>query len=81
MTSMYNKLCNKQDGLFSSSRSYLHKGQGYHQMSLKIHTNHLISSSCVFFMTKFSSFDTFIRIYNQTMKFVMKTMHVGHLPI
>jgi hypothetical protein len=25
MTSMYNKLCNKQDELFSSSRSYLHK--------------------------------------------------------
>jgi hypothetical protein len=23
-----NKLCNKQDGLFSSSKSYLHKGQG-----------------------------------------------------
>ncbi len=27
MTSMYNKLCNKQDGLFSSSMSYLHKKQ------------------------------------------------------
>jgi hypothetical protein len=25
---MYDKLCNKQDGLFSSSKSYLHKGQG-----------------------------------------------------
>jgi hypothetical protein len=25
---MYNKLCNKQDGLFSSSMSYLHKKQG-----------------------------------------------------
>jgi hypothetical protein len=25
MTSMYNKLCNKQDELFFSSRSYLHK--------------------------------------------------------
>jgi hypothetical protein len=25
---MYNKLCNKQDGLFSSSKSYFHKGQG-----------------------------------------------------
>jgi hypothetical protein len=25
---MYNKLCNKQDGLFSSSKSYLHKEQG-----------------------------------------------------
>jgi hypothetical protein len=24
----YHKLCNKQDKLFSSSRSYLHKGQG-----------------------------------------------------
>jgi len=52
-----------------------------HQMSFKIHTNHLISSSCVCFMTKFSSFDTFIMIYHQTMKFVMKTMHVGHVPI
>ncbi len=28
MTSMYNKLCNKQGGLFSSNRSYLHKGHG-----------------------------------------------------
>ncbi len=28
MTSMYNKLCNKKDGLFSTSRSYLHKGEG-----------------------------------------------------
>jgi hypothetical protein len=28
MTSMYNKLCNKQDGLFSFSKLYLHKGQG-----------------------------------------------------
>jgi hypothetical protein len=27
-TSMYNKLCNKQDWLFSSSRSYLDRGQG-----------------------------------------------------
>jgi hypothetical protein len=25
---MYNKLCNKQDRFFSSSRSYLDKGQG-----------------------------------------------------
>ncbi len=28
ITSMYNKLCNKQDGLSSSSKSYFHKGQG-----------------------------------------------------
>ncbi len=27
MISMHNKLCNKQDGLFSY-KSYLHKGQG-----------------------------------------------------
>ncbi len=52
-----------------------------HQMSFKIHTNHSISSNCVCFMTKISSFDKFIRIYHQTMKFVMKTMYVDHLPI
>jgi hypothetical protein len=28
MTSIYNKLCDKQDGFFSFSKSYLHKGQG-----------------------------------------------------
>jgi hypothetical protein len=28
MISMHNKLCNKQDGLFSFNKSYLHKGQG-----------------------------------------------------
>ncbi len=28
MIFLYHKLCNKQDKLFSSSRSYLHKGQG-----------------------------------------------------
>jgi len=27
-TSIYNKLCNKQDVFFSSSTSNLHKGQG-----------------------------------------------------
>ncbi len=27
VTSAYNKLCNKQDGLFSFSKSYFHKGQ------------------------------------------------------
>ncbi len=27
MTSMYNKLCNKKNGLFSSNMSYLQKGQ------------------------------------------------------
>jgi hypothetical protein len=27
MTFLYHKLCNKQNKLFSSSRSYLHKGQ------------------------------------------------------
>jgi len=26
MTSLYNKLCNERNGLFSSSKSYLHKG-------------------------------------------------------
>jgi hypothetical protein len=28
MTSMYNKLCNKLNGLFFFSKSYLHKVQG-----------------------------------------------------
>jgi hypothetical protein len=44
MTSVYNKLCNKQYGLFSSSISYLHKGQD-HQMNFSKYKNHLISSS------------------------------------
>ncbi len=52
---MHNKLCNKQDGLFSSSRSYLHKGQD-HEMSFKRHINHLISSNHVCFMATFSFF-------------------------
>jgi ATP/ADP translocase len=55
MTFMHNKLCNKQDGLFSSSRSYLHKGQD-HEMSFKRHINHLISSNHVCFMATFSFF-------------------------
>jgi len=28
MTSLHNKLYNEQNGLFSSSKSYLHKGWG-----------------------------------------------------
>jgi hypothetical protein len=28
MAFMYDRLCNKQDGLFSSSKSYLHQGWG-----------------------------------------------------
>ncbi len=34
---MYNKLCNKQGGLFSSNRSYLHEGQGSPNEFLKIY--------------------------------------------
>jgi hypothetical protein len=49
---MYNKLCNKQYGLFSSSISYLHEGQ-YHQTSFSKHKNHLISSSHAHFMVVF----------------------------
>jgi len=50
MTFMYNK----QHGLFSFNKSCLHNGQD-HQMSLKRHTNHLISSSHRYIMTTFSS--------------------------
>jgi hypothetical protein len=48
MTSIYNKLCNKQDVLFSSSTSNLHKGQGSPN-NLKRCTNHLISLNCVLY--------------------------------
>jgi hypothetical protein len=63
MTFMHNKLCNKQDGFFSSSRSYLHKGQD-HEMSFKRHINHLISSAHVCFMATFSFSIIFCNVNN-----------------
>jgi hypothetical protein len=66
MTSMYNKLFKKQDGLFSSSWSYLHKGQGSSNELKNIDKPFDFIKLC-FFMTTFSSFDKFIRIYHQTM--------------
>jgi hypothetical protein len=55
MISMYNKLCNYQDGLFFFGNHICIRDND-HQMNLKKHTNHLISSSCVYFMVKFSYF-------------------------
>ncbi len=60
---MCNKLCNKQDGLFYFSMSYLNKGQGP-SISSKRCTNHLISSNHVYFMATFSSSILFYNINN-----------------
>jgi hypothetical protein len=65
---MYNKLCNKQCGLFSSSISYLHKGQD-HLMNFSKHKNHLISSSHVHFMVVFSFLILFYNVNNSFSKF------------
>jgi hypothetical protein len=63
MRCMYNTLCNKQDGLFFFSMSYLNKGQG-RSMSSKRCTNDLISSICVYFMATFSYSILFYNIHN-----------------
>jgi hypothetical protein len=52
---MYNKLCNKQDGLFSFSGSFSIKDND-HQMGFKKHTNYLIWSSSIYLMTTLFSF-------------------------
>jgi hypothetical protein len=64
---MYNKLCNKQYGLFSSSISYLNKGQD-HKMNFSKHKNHLISSNHVHFMVVFSFLILFYNINNSFSK-------------
>jgi len=51
---MYNKLCNKQNGLFSFSGSDLHKGQGSLNEFKKTYKPSLISSIHACFMVTFS---------------------------
>ncbi len=46
---MYNKLCNKQDELFSSSKSYLHKGQESLNKFKKTYKLFDIIESCLFY--------------------------------
>jgi hypothetical protein len=65
---MYNKLCNKQDGLFSLIIHICVRGK-YQKMSLKRHINHLISSSHVYFMVSFSSFILFYNVNNSSRGF------------
>jgi hypothetical protein len=48
MTSMYNKLCNKQAGLFSTSMSYLHKGEGSPIEFNKNYTSFDLIKLCLF---------------------------------
>jgi hypothetical protein len=71
---MYNKLCNKQDGLFSSSMSYLHKKQGSPN-EFKTHTKHLISSSHFCFMATISSFIVFTML----LKFIRVSMNCKNI--
>ncbi len=61
MTSMYNKLCNKQDGLFLLVCHICIRNKD-HQMSLKTHTKHLISSNHFCFMATISSFIDFCNV-------------------
>jgi len=53
MTSMYNKLYNKQDGLFSSNTSYLHKRQGSMNEFKKTYKPFDIMKSCLFYDNTF----------------------------
>ncbi len=50
---MYNKLCNKQDGIFFNIHICIRDKD--RQMNLKRHTNYLISSNYAWFMVTFSS--------------------------
>ncbi len=59
MTSMYNK----QDGLFSLVAHICIRGKDQ-KMSLKRHTNHLISSNHAYFMVSFSSSILFYNVNN-----------------
>jgi hypothetical protein len=54
MTSLYNKLCNKQHGIFYLLGYICIKNKD-HQMNSKRHKNHLISSNHAYFMVAFSS--------------------------
>jgi hypothetical protein len=60
---MYNKLCNKQYGLFSFNISYLHKGQD-NQMSFSKHKKNLILSNDIHFMVVFSFLILFYNVNN-----------------
>ncbi len=49
MTSMSNKSCNKQGGLFSFSRLYLHKGQGSPNEFKKTYKPFDLIEACLFY--------------------------------
>jgi hypothetical protein len=68
MTSMYNKLCNKQDGSFSLIIHIFIKGKD-HKMSLKTHTNHFISLNHAYLMVSFSFSILFYNVNNSFMGF------------
>ncbi len=53
MISMYNKLCNKQDKLFSSSKSYLHKGHGSYNEFNKTYKPFDLIKPCLFYVNIF----------------------------
>jgi hypothetical protein len=63
MTSMYNKLCNKQNGLFSSNMSYLQKGQKSSNEFFKTYKP-LNSSNSTCFMANFSFSILFYNVNN-----------------
>ncbi len=66
MTYIFNKLCNKQDGLSSSSMTYLHKGQKSSNEFLKTYKP-MISSNLICFM---ASFSFSILLYNVNNSFI-----------
>jgi hypothetical protein len=63
MTSMYNKLCNKQLDCFLLV-SHICIREKDHQLSLIRITHHLILSSCACFMATFSSSILFYKNFN-----------------
>jgi hypothetical protein len=60
---MYNKSHHKQDGFFPFSGSHSHNGQGSLNEVLNTY-NHLISSSCLYFITSFSYSILFYNVNN-----------------
>jgi hypothetical protein len=65
MSSMYNKSHHKQDGFFPLVGHICIMDKD-HWMKFKIHTNHLISSSCLYFITSFSFSIMFYNVNNSS---------------